>query len=188
MKKLPRWTAKVHSRGLDRRPYPWWRSLCILETYSQVMEKVNTRLTNILDQRQEPYSAVEVKQCLVCARTLWNQVPLQPWRITLRDSMRTRTIWERLGGLSQPWFGHVTRTPPGCVSVEPYQERPSGRRPWGRPKTRGRDYISQLVWECPGILQEKLESVARDEEVGADLLILLPPWPPTRTHERKMNE
>ncbi len=28
---------------------------------------------------------------------------------------------------------------------------PTGRRPWGRPRTCWRDYISHLVWECLGI-------------------------------------
>jgi len=65
--------------------------------------------------------------------------------------------------------------PPGRLPLEVFQARPTGRRPRGRPRTRWRDYISWLAWECLGIPQNELESVAGEREVWVDLLGLLPP-------------
>ncbi|TWW64245.1 hypothetical protein D4764_03G0012530 [Takifugu flavidus] len=47
----------------------------------------------------------------------------------------------------------------------------------GRPRTRWRDYVSRLAWECLGIPPDKLEKVAGEREVWASLLRLLPPQP-----------
>ena len=50
---------------------------------------------------------------------------------------------------------------------------PTGRRPRGRPRTRLRDYISSLEWECLGIPKSELANVAREREVWGLLLKLL---------------
>jgi len=50
--------------------------------------------------------------------------------------------------------------PPGHLLLEVLQARTTGRRPWGRPRTHCRDYISNLVWEDLGIPQEELEIIA----------------------------
>jgi len=63
------------------------------------------------------------------------------------------------------WFGHLIRTPPGRLPLEVFQAPPTGRRPRGRPRTRWRDYISQLAWERLGIPQNELENVAGEREV-----------------------
>lgn len=46
----------------------------------------------------------------------------------------------------------------------------AGRRPRGRLRTRWRDYISRLAWECLGISPEELEEVSGDREVWGSLL------------------
>ncbi|KAI3364724.1 hypothetical protein L3Q82_010853, partial [Scortum barcoo] len=48
------------------------------------------------------------------------------------------------------WLGHLFRMPPGRLPREVFQACPTGRRPRGRPRTRWRDYVSQLAWEHPG--------------------------------------
>uniref|UniRef100_A0A672FWM9 Inter-alpha-trypsin inhibitor heavy chain 3 n=1 Tax=Salarias fasciatus TaxID=181472 RepID=A0A672FWM9_SALFA len=63
--------------------------------------------------------------------------------------------------------------PPGCLPREVFRACPTGRRPRGRPRTRWRDYVSQLVWEHLWILPEELEEVSGDREVWAALLRLL---------------
>ena len=51
-----------------------------------------------------------------------------------------------------------------------------GRTPIGeRPRTRWRDYVSQLAWERLGVPQEELVEVAGEREVWASLVRLLPP-------------
>jgi len=50
---------------------------------------------------------------------------------------------------------------PGCLPLEVFEARPTAGRPRGRPRTRWRDYISQLA----GIPQKELESVAGEREV-----------------------
>ena len=63
------------------------------------------------------------------------------------------------------WFGHLVRMPPGL------QARPAGRRHRERPRTRWRGYTSLLAWECLGVPQSELVTVARE---GDPLLELLP--------------
>ena len=76
--------------------------------------------------------------------------------LSLRDGVRSLAIWRELGVESFPlhikrsqlrWFGHLGRMPPGCLPLEVFQACPTGRIPWGRPRTRWRDYISFLAWE-----------------------------------------
>jgi len=55
--------------------------------------------------------------------------------------------------------------PPGHLPLEIFQAHPTGRRPWGRPRTRSRDLISLLAWECLGILLKELDSVAGERNV-----------------------
>jgi len=92
--------------------------------------------------------------------------------LSLRDRVRSSDIRREIGEeplllcLSQlRWFGHLIRMPPGCLPLEVFRACPTGRRPRGRPRTRWRDYISHLAWEHLGILQEKLESVAGENDV-----------------------
>jgi len=54
---------------------------------------------------------------------------------------------------------------------------PTGRRPRSIPRTHLRDYISLLAWECLGIPQEELESVAGERDIWVCLLNLSPPLP-----------
>ena len=77
--------------------------------------------------------------------------------VSLMDRVRSLSIWEGLGvqllllcvERSQlRWFEHLLWMPPGRIHREVFQARPAGRRPWGRPRTRWRDYISTLAWEC----------------------------------------
>jgi len=67
--------------------------------------------------------------------------------------------------------------PPGRLPLEVFQALPTGRRPRGRPRTRWRDYISQLAWGRLGILRNELQSVAGEREAWVSLLGLLPPPP-----------
>ena len=80
--------------------------------------------------------------------------------LSLRDRVRSSDIRERLR--VEPlllhversqlrWLGHLVRMPPGRLPLEVFRACPSGRRPRGRPRTRWRDYISQLAWEGLGI-------------------------------------
>ena len=55
--------------------------------------------------------------------------------------------------------------------------RATGRRPRGTPRTRWRDYISQLAWERLGVPQEELENVAGEKGAWSSLLSLLQPLP-----------
>jgi len=104
----------------------------------------------------------------------------------LRDGMRSSVIREGLR--FEPlllhversqlrWLGHLVRMPPGRLPGEVFLARPTGRRPWRRPRTRWRDYVSQLAWERLRIPPEELEEVAGEREVWASLLKLLPPRP-----------
>ncbi|KAK0156417.1 Craniofacial development protein 2 [Merluccius polli] len=106
--------------------------------------------------------------------------------LSLRDRVRSSVIREELGvdplllrveRSQMRWLGHLVRMPPGRLPGEVFRARPTGRRPRGRPRTRWRDYVSRLAWECLGIPQEELDEVAGEREVWASLLRLLRPDP-----------
>ncbi|TWW54275.1 hypothetical protein D4764_0276250 [Takifugu flavidus] len=87
--------------------------------------------------------------------------------LSLRDRVRSSDIREGLG--VEPLLLHIER--------RVFRTCPTGRRPRGRPRTRGRDYISRLAWERLGVPPEKLMEVAGERAVWASLLKLLPPRP-----------
>ncbi|KAK3520254.1 hypothetical protein QTP70_019685, partial [Hemibagrus guttatus] len=80
-------------------------------------------------------------------------------------------------------LGHLFRMPLGRLRLrrrclwEVFRACPIGKRPWGRPRTRWRDYVSRLTWERLWIPPEELEEVSGEREVWASLLRLLPPQP-----------
>ncbi|KAL1274594.1 hypothetical protein QQF64_027408 [Cirrhinus molitorella] len=65
--------------------------------------------------------------------------------------------------------------PPGRLPMEVFRACPTRRRPRGRPRTRWRDYVSQLAWQCLGVPPGELEDVSGEREVWSSLLRLLPP-------------
>ncbi|KAK3556338.1 hypothetical protein QTP70_007102 [Hemibagrus guttatus] len=102
---------------------------------------------------------------------------------SLRDRVRSSVTREGLG--VEPlllhikrgqlrWLGHLLQIPPGRLPGEVFRACPTGKRPRGRPRTRWRDYVFQLARECLGVPPEELEEVAREREVWASLLRLLP--------------
>ena len=72
------------------------------------------------------------------------------------------------------WFRQLVRMPPGGLPGEVWRARPTGKRPLVRPRTRWRDYVFRLTWECLGIPPEELNEVAGEREVWGSLLRLLP--------------
>lgn len=76
---------------------------------------------------------------------------------------------------------------PGWLRLDLYQAWPKVLRPQGRPRTRCRDYISQLAREHLGIPHKELESVSCDKEVW---VVTQPAVTaiPIRKSGRKMNE
>lgn len=48
------------------------------------------------------------------------------------------------------WFEHPIRVLPWCLPVEVFKAYPTGGRPWNKPRTCCRDYISQVGWEHLG--------------------------------------
>ncbi|KAK3572192.1 hypothetical protein QTP86_025596, partial [Hemibagrus guttatus] len=92
---------------------------------------------------------------------------------SLRDRVRNSVTREELG--VEPlllhiergqlrWLGHLFRMPPGRLPAEVFRACPTGKRPWGRPRTRWRDYVFRLAWERLGVPPEELEEVARERE------------------------
>ena len=55
------------------------------------------------------------------------------------------------------------------------QSAPTGKRPWVRPRTKWRDYISDLAWSRLGVEPAELSEIVVDREVFRVLLGLLPP-------------
>ena len=105
--------------------------------------------------------------------------------VSLRDIVRSSAIQEGLGveplleKCQLRWLGHLVRMPPRIPS-KVFQACPAGRGPQGRPRTRWRDYISTLAWECLGIPRPELADVAGKREVWETLPELLTPQPDLR--------
>ncbi|KAK3543058.1 hypothetical protein QTP70_010549 [Hemibagrus guttatus] len=89
---------------------------------------------------------------------------------SLRDRVRSSVTQEELG--VEPlllhiemgqlrWLGHLFPMPPGCLPGEVFRACPTEKRPWGRPRTCWRDYVSRLTWGHLGIPLEELEEVSR---------------------------
>ncbi len=79
---------------------------------------------------------------------------------SLRDRVRSSVTLEELRveslllGIERSqlrWLGHLFRMPPGCLPGEVFRASPTGKRPWGRPRTRWRDYVSRLACDRLGI-------------------------------------
>ncbi|KAI3369961.1 hypothetical protein L3Q82_024762 [Scortum barcoo] len=70
------------------------------------------------------------------------------------------------------WLRHLFRMPPGRLPREgvPGMSHQGGGPGKGRPRTRWRDYVSQLAWERLGVPPEELEEVSGVREVWASLL------------------
>ncbi|KAK3528527.1 hypothetical protein QTP70_001730 [Hemibagrus guttatus] len=92
---------------------------------------------------------------------------------SLRDRVRSSVTREELG--VEPlllhiergqlrWLGHLFRMPPGRLPGEVFRACPTGKRPWGRPRTRWRDYVFRLAWERLRVPPEELEEVSGERE------------------------
>ncbi|KAK3542555.1 hypothetical protein QTP86_029613, partial [Hemibagrus guttatus] len=93
---------------------------------------------------------------------------------SLRDRVRSSVTQEGLG--VEPlllhiergqlrWLRHLFWMPPGRLPGEVFRACPTGKRPRGKPRTRWRDYVSQLAWECLGVPPEELEKVSGEREI-----------------------
>ncbi|KAG1932899.1 hypothetical protein F2P79_020886 [Pimephales promelas] len=71
-----------------------------------------------------------------------------------REELRVEPLLLHIERGQLRWLGHLFRMPPGRLPGEVFRARPTGRRPRGRPRTRWRDYVSRLAWECLGIPQK----------------------------------
>uniref|UniRef100_A0AAY5KR82 Reverse transcriptase domain-containing protein n=1 Tax=Esox lucius TaxID=8010 RepID=A0AAY5KR82_ESOLU len=94
-----------------------------------------------------------------------------------RDELRVEPLLLHIKRGQLRWLGHLFQMPPERLPGNVFWSRPTGRRPRGRPRTRWRDYVSRLAWECLGVPLEELEEVSREREVWASLLRLLPLQP-----------
>ena len=110
-------------------------------------------------------------------RSCWNELPLwgdcvQRWAKSSdsEGARKSSSFASKRGSWdgSGTWFG----CPPGHHSWEVIQGRPNGRRP----RTTGRDFISDLAWQQLNMLFEKLENVAVERDFRNILLSLLFLW------------
>ncbi|KAK3508726.1 hypothetical protein QTP70_004271 [Hemibagrus guttatus] len=92
---------------------------------------------------------------------------------SLRDRVRSSVTREELG--VEPlllhiergqlrWLGHLFQMPPGRLPGLVFRACPTRKR--GRPRTRWRDYVSQLAWERLGVPPEGLEEVPGGREIS----------------------
>ncbi|XDV13498.1 hypothetical protein PO909_001890 [Leuciscus waleckii] len=68
-----------------------------------------------------------------------------------REELRVEPLLLHIKRGQLRWLGHLFRMPPGCTFREGVPACPTGRRPRGRHRTRWRDCVSRLSWECLGV-------------------------------------
>lgn len=81
-----------------------------------------------------------------------------------REHLRVKLLLLWIQRRHVSWFGHLTEMLSGWLHLELYQGCPTEWRPLDSPRTCRGGCISWLAWECPGMLQEGLESVAQGVE------------------------
>ncbi|KAK3573226.1 hypothetical protein QTP86_015140, partial [Hemibagrus guttatus] len=82
-----------------------------------------------------------------------------------REELRVEPLLLHIERGQLRWLGHLFRMPPGRLPGEVFRACPTGKRPWGRPRTCWRDYVSRLAWECLGVPLEELEEVSGEREL-----------------------
>ena len=106
--------------------------------------------------------------------------------VALRDTVCSCEISETLNVEPLPLqmersqlrcFGHVTRMSQERLARQVLLATPAGKRPRGRPRTRWRDYISDLAWSSLGVEPAELSEIAVDREVFKVFLGMLSPPP-----------
>lgn len=74
--------------------------------------------------------------------------------LTLQDRVKSSDIQVDLGGgllvlsfekRQLRWYAYLMRSPLAHIPALVFRAHPSGRRPWGKLRTRWRDYISRLA-------------------------------------------
>ena len=126
----PTWWEKAEPGG-DRINLPVYLCSDPLLTYGQKLWVVTERAR----------SQIQVAKISFLCRVAW---------LSLSERVRGLVIHKELG--VQPLLLCVER----CLPWELYRERPTRRRPQGRPRTHWRDYISYLAWERLRILRSSL--------------------------------
>ena len=96
----------------------------------------------------------------------------------IRESLNIESLLLRLERSQLRWYGHVTQMTQNRTAKQLLYSTPSSRRPLGRPRTRGRDYVKDLGWSCLGIPPKHLPLVAQDRDAWKVQLQTLPPRPP----------
>ena len=94
--------------------------------------------------------------------------------VTLRDKVCSWEIYEAPNVKSLPqiersqlrWFGHVTKMSQEKSVRQVLLATHTGKWPRGRPRTRGRDYISDLAWPRPDVDPAELSEIAVNREVS----------------------
>ncbi|KAK3518551.1 hypothetical protein QTP70_001607 [Hemibagrus guttatus] len=61
--------------------------------------------------------------------------------------------------------------PPGRLPGEVFRACPTGKKPWGKPRTSWRDYVSRLAWKHLGVPPEELEEVSGERERTTNFLL-----------------
>jgi len=112
---------------------------------------------------------------------------LRVQNITLRDKVRGCEILKalnveplliRIERYQLCWSGHVSRMPHERLARHVRLEKPTGKRPRRRPRTRWSGYISDIAWSRLVVDPAELPEIAVDREVFRVLLRLLHPRPP----------
>ena len=105
--------------------------------------------------------------------TLFNKVRSSE----IRKSLNIEPLLLRIERFQLRWFGHVSRMPQERLPKQALLAKANGRRPVGRPRTRGTDYIEDLGWNRLGLRPSEMREVMKDREVWRLNLELLPPQP-----------
>ncbi|KAI3372636.1 hypothetical protein L3Q82_023109 [Scortum barcoo] len=142
-------TSKSEAMVLDRK-----RVACPLRVGGEVLPQVEEfKYLGVLFTRVRERWSVRLTGGLVQRPQLcgWLGAPLEIGvrSSVTREELGVEPLLLHIERSQLRWLGHLFRMPPGRLPREVFQACPTGRRPRGRPRTRWRDYVSQLAWETP---------------------------------------
>ena len=102
----------------------------------------------------------------------------------IRESLNIESLLLRLERSQLRWYGHVTRMSQERTAKKLLCSTPIGRRPRGRPRTRWRDYLEELVspWHPIRAFYPLLQRI---EMLGGSNSSCCPRYPPRISGFRK---
>ena len=83
----------------------------------------------------------------------------------IREYLNIESLFLRIERSQLRWFGHDSKMPQERLPKQTLHAEMSGKRSFGRPRTRWLDYIEDLGWNRLGLHLDEMQSVLLDRKM-----------------------